>query len=401
MLTKRKPDALLLGGLILLAVLARAAGWREQTNDMRIFLMWYHDLNGGWRAIGADVGNYNAPFVYLLAFLHLVPGPLIFKLKAVFVLCDVVLAFFAYRIVDLRFPGKRAPMVAAMLVVLLPTVVINASLWGQMDAMWAAPALGGVYFLLRDRPWAAVTLATIAIAVKPQGIFLFPLLLLFALAGRLPWRTLLAAPAVFLAADLPALVAGRDPVELLTIYDLGRQSHQVSKLTLNAPSIYAFAPPGTDGGAFRTLGVVLAVAAALGICWLLVARGGRLTQERTIMAASVFAIGMPFLLPGMHERYFFLADVLTVLLAIHRPRLWFVPLLVQAGSLLAYTSYVFGTAVLPLPVAAVLMLAALVTLTYRLIKDVLAWKDEDFLAEWAELSRPSAERRELLPTRRA
>jgi hypothetical protein len=34
---------------------------------------------------------------------------------------------------------------------LLPTVVVNASLYGQMDAMWASFALGGVYLPARGR----------------------------------------------------------------------------------------------------------------------------------------------------------------------------------------------------------------------------------------------------------
>ena len=400
MKTNRKLDALFLGALVLLAVLARAAGWRDETNDMRIFFMWYHQLDGGWRAIGDEVGNYNAPFVYLLAFLHLVPGALIFKIKAVFVLFDVVLALYTYKIVGLKFSGRRVPVAAAVLVVLLPTVVINASLWGQMDAMWAAPALAGLCYLLRDRPAAAVAMCTAAILIKPQGIFLFPLLLLFALAGRLPWRTWLVAPAVFLAADLPAIIAGRNPVELLTIYDVGRQAHQVTALTYRAPTIYAFVPAGADDGSFRTLGVVLAVAAALGVCWLVIARGGGLGHDRVITLAAVFAIGLPFLLPGMHERYFFLADVLTVLLAVHRPRLWFVPLLVQAGSLLAYAPYLLGRSLFPLEVPAALMLVALVAVGYRLVADVTARDADDLLAELAELSYPAADRPELLPAHR-
>jgi Gpi18-like mannosyltransferase len=38
---------------------------------------------------------------------------------------------------------------------------------------------------------------------------------------------------------------------------------------------------------------------------------------------------VPFVLPSMHERYFYLADVLTLILAFYLPRqLWFVPIIV-------------------------------------------------------------------------
>jgi Gpi18-like mannosyltransferase len=375
MTNARKPtpyaEVCLVAALVAVALLARWVGAREKTNDMNIFFQWYAQLRaaGGWRGIGTEIGNYNAPFVYLMAVVMYLPGPLILKLKAAFVVFDVVLAVFTYKIVALWRPGRRVPAAAALMMVLLPTVVINASFYGQMDSMWAAFALGGVYFLLRDKPWHGVALCGVALAVKPQGIFIFPLLLLLALAGRLPWRTLLAAPAAFLLLDLPAVLFGRDPLELLTIYDMERQARNVPALTLRAPSLYAFVPATARDDVVRMLGYLLTAAVVLGLCWVLTARAVDLTRDRVVTAAALFALLMPFLLPGMHERYFFLADVLTLVLAVYRPRLWFVPLLAQAGSLLAYQPYLFGRATLPMTVAATAMLAAVLVVGYVLMRD--------------------------------
>ncbi|GID25853.1 hypothetical protein Abr02nite_08360 [Paractinoplanes brasiliensis] len=368
----RHAEWLLIAALVVIAILARWAGFREKTNDMNIFFQWYRELGrvGDRRALGADVGNYNAPFVYLLAFAHLLPGPLILKLKAMWVVFDVVLAFFAYRIVALRRPGSRVPMAAALVVVMLPTVVLNASWWGQIDSMWTAPALAGVYYLLRDKPWWGVALCGVALAMKPQGAFVFPLLLLLALSGRIPWRTLLAAPAAYLLLDLPAVIFGRDPVELLTIYSMNRQAANVPELSLRAPNVFALVTGATREDGLRTLGYLFAAAAVIGVIYVLIARAVELTTERVVLAATLFSIMVPFLLPGMHERYFFLADVTTVLLAVFVPRLWFVPLLVQASSLLSYQPYMFGRVVPVLPtVAALLMLAALIAVTAYLMRE--------------------------------
>jgi Gpi18-like mannosyltransferase len=247
--------------------------------------------------------------------------------------------------------------------------VINASFYGQMDAMWAAPALGGVYYLLRDKPWHGIALCGVALAVKPQGIFVFPVLLLLALAGRLPWRTLLAAPAAMAALALPAVVFGRDPIDLLTIYDLERQAQHVPALSLRAPSLYAFVTTaGSRADTVRLLGIALTAAIVLGICWVLVARAVELDRTRVVTAATLFALLLPFLLPGMHERYFFLADVMTLILAVYRPRLWYVPLLVQAASLLAYRPYLFERSEsMTLPAA--MMLAAVLVVGHALLVD--------------------------------
>lgn len=378
--TTRQPspyaEALLIAALAALAVLARWAGWREKTDDMNIFFQWYNQMkaNGGLQGLGTEIGNYNAPFLYCLwAVMHL-PGPLILKIKAVWCVFDVLLAVFAYKVVALRWPGRRIPALAALVTVLLPTVVLNASLLGQVDAMWAAFALGGVYYLMRDRPWLGVALCGVSLAFKPQGIFIFPLLLLLALAGKIKWRTLLAAPAVFIALDLPAILLGRDPFELLTIYDMDRQARNVRLLTHRAPSLYTFIPDNSRGDSLRTLGYILAAAVVLGVIYVLLVRAVEWTRPRILLAAALFSLLLPYLLPGMHERYFYLADVLTLMLAFYRPRLWYVPVLVQGGSLLSYVEYLAtgSPKLLPMAVPATLMLAALLILGYHLLREAFA-----------------------------
>ncbi|SNY14875.1 Mannosyltransferase related to Gpi18 [Paractinoplanes atraurantiacus] len=366
-------EALLLAALVVLAILIRWVSLPEMTNDMNIFRQWHNQLGraGGWRGIGTEIGNYNAPFVYLLAFAYYLPGPLIFKVKALWIVFDVILAFFTYKTVALRWPGSRIPVAAALVMVLLPTVAINSSFYGQMDAAWAGAALAGVYFLLRDKPWWGVALCGVAVAIKPQGVFILPLVLLLVMAGRIPWRTLLAAPAVFLVLDLPAIAFGRNPIELLTIYDMSRQARNVPELSLRAPNVFAFIPATTREDTVRMLGYLFCAALVVGVIYVLVAKACKMTPERVVTAAALFAILVPFALPGMHERYFYLADVMTLVLAVYRPRLWYVPLLVQASSLLSYEPYLFGRNSLMLPdvIPAALMLAALIIVGYRLLSE--------------------------------
>jgi hypothetical protein len=83
----------------------------------------------------------------------------------------------------------------------------------------------------------------------------------------------------------------------------------------------------------------------------------------------------------MHERYFFLADVLTVVLAFYRPRLWFVPLIVQAASLLSYLPFLFWDEphgpFVSLKVLATMMLAALLITGYALLHDLKSGKETE------------------------
>ena len=72
-------------------------------------------------------------------------------------------------------------------------------------------------------------------------------------------------------------------------------------------------------------------------------------DEQVLLGVSVlFCIGVPFLLPHMHDRYFFMADVLTFAMAVAAPRMAAVPLLVSFGSILGYHAYLKMRFLLPM-----------------------------------------------------
>ena len=54
--------------------------------------------------------------------------------------------------------------------------------------------------------------------------------------------------------------------------------------------------------------------------------------------AYLFAAILPFLLPKMHDRFLFMADVLSLVLFAYNKKLWFVPLVTIYAS---YNSYVW------------------------------------------------------------
>jgi hypothetical protein len=56
-------------------------------------------------------------------------------------------------------------------------------------------------------------------------------------------------------------------------------------------------------------------------------------------------IALPFLLPSMHDRYAYLADVATIVVAFVVPRSWPAALLMQVASFVAYASYLWGSSI--------------------------------------------------------
>jgi hypothetical protein len=65
-----------------------------------------------------------------------------------------------------------------------------------------------------------------------------------------------------------------------------------------------------------------------------------LTATRIVLAAMLSVLVVPYLLPGMHERYFYLADALTVIAAFYVPwRLMLLPVLEQFASAFSYAPF--------------------------------------------------------------
>ncbi|AUY47861.1 glycosyltransferase 87 family protein [Streptomyces sp. CB01881] len=377
------PDPMVLALAVMSAVTAalsvRMLMLDSESSDYYYFLgPWYRYMadHGGFSALSnADFSDYNVPYLYLMAALTYLPVSALAGIKWISILFDLALASYTFRIVSLRWPDRTwHAFNAALVVLLLPTVVTNSGWWGQADAIFTTFLVGGVYHVLRDRPWWACAFFGIALAFKLQAVFLFPLLLVLVIVKRVPWRSLLALPAAYVALDIPAFLLGADPWQLLTVYT--RQPDTYKQLTLNAPSVYQFVSvPQADEDAVRSAGVLVAgvvVLALVGLAVWAVRRGGgtggvagraALTDTRVLLLATASAIAVPFLLPSMHERYFYVADVLSVIVAFQLPRkLWYLPVLVQLSSLGSYLKFIAPDLApyLSMPAHGMLMLLALI-----------------------------------------
>jgi Gpi18-like mannosyltransferase len=331
--------------VVIAAAALRMAFLNYETGDARIFLSWYQHIatNGGFAALkDISFANYNVTYLYLLAGLSYLPVTPLIGIKVLSAAFDFLLGYFVYRIVALRYPGKWWPVLAGAITLFLPTVVVNASMWGQADAMYAAFAVGGVYFLLRKRPWLACAFIGIAFALKLQTVFLFPLLLLLVLLRFVPWKTLLAIPLVYVVLDIPALIIGTSPSQLISVYVA--QTGTFDLLTLNAPNVYQYLGTSVTSSALRIGGIVLTGVLVLALVVAVWWRRVEMSSTRIILAATVSVLLVPYFLPAMHERYFFLADALTVVAAFYLPRkLWALPVLEQFASFFAYLPFLLGS----------------------------------------------------------
>lgn len=321
---------------------------------------WYeHAVRmGAVDVFRAPWSNYTPPYLYALAALVplqalLSPLAVVKLLSALGTLALVGATWRLLRVLAVPDAGRIACCVAA-----LPSVVQNAAALGQCDAMVTAPLLMAVAAAVQRRHRTMLAWCGLALAIKLQAILVAPFVIGLLLARRVPLRQWPAAPLAFVAAFVPAWLIGWPAADLATIYV--RQTEHFVELSRNAPNIWAVAQTlGWDDPALAGLATAAAVGASAALIATMKAGAARLTPPvmlRFALLAPLLAAG---LLPRMHERYFFAADILAlVLLAVERDRrAAIIAVLVQAGSMLGILAYTSGVAALA-SVGAAMMIAA-------------------------------------------
>jgi Gpi18-like mannosyltransferase len=370
----------MLAGILLLAafVYSWLIGWR--TTDVEWwFVPWLeHIIQHGAKASletplqvqieGVNgFANYSPPYLYLLVLASMASewlSPFIL-VKLVAITGALFCATSVYYLIRaLASPGVALLGAAGLL--LLPSVALNGPAWGQTDMIWSALAALVVAFALRER-WAAMMMVFgVAVAFKLQAIFIAPFLLYMVLSRRVSPRYFLLPVLSYAVMMLPAWLAGRPAWGLATVYL--EQAGAYHWLSMNAPNPWAFVQY-TRLLSYEA-GVLLGSAAAVVIALVLGAltvRWRRLRGGDLLLLSVMVAAAMPYVLPKMHERYFFLADILAYALAVTRPRPWTVGVAVaiQLGSVCAYASHMLSFT----PgkyLGALLIGAALIVLAYHL-----------------------------------
>ena len=327
--------------LLVLALGLRAAVFDYETLDYQNFLSrWVEHFRrfGGFSALRDDIGNYNIPYLYFLALFSLLPMKDLYLIKLLSTASDLLMAW-AVLLLCRRFTKSRVRLLSAFFTTLfLPTVFLNSAVWGQCDSLYTAPLLLGIWCALEDRPWESVILAAVSFGFKLQAVFVLPIYAVFLMTGKLRWKHLLAFPATYLLLVLPAVCLGRPLWDTVTLYY--NQTDSIgSGLNYNSPSVFSVFTDIRNPSAAATVGICLAFFYMLNLLAVSWVSRERLNDRAILALCLLFAIGIPFLLPHMHERYFYPADILSLTLAFVCPVFFPAALLVQFASLLGYHAY--------------------------------------------------------------
>ncbi len=360
-------------GIVLLALLLRKDLLPIHSGDYNVYLSPWYDFiksHGGILALKYNFSNYNKSYLYLLVIATHLPLSKITAIKSVSIFFDLVLAVVVYLIVRSRYGKSYLPIIAALIVLFLPTIFINSSLWAQSDGIYTSFSLAGLYFLVCKKQFWTFICFGVAFAFKLQAIFLFPLLFVLWMAGEVRLRYFFILPLVYVVIILPAYLLGRNFVDMLTLY-FTQAGYPSSSLSLSAPTLFQLIPvPKQQLLPWNYAGIVLTLGVVLLLSFVVIASKKKMSNEIILKLALAFVLIVPFLLPEMHERYFYLADVLSLIYAFYFPKYFYVPIVVQLCSLESYMPFLMQMTVIGQPYLALLMLGVITIVIWDLMKSL-------------------------------
>lgn len=329
-------------GILYLTLCLRLIFFGHISPDYVSFLSKWVDTMGNMtvrQALVTPIGDYNMPYLYFLLLVSRLPIYDLYGIKLLSVLADVFATLAVAKLAGLVTKKPERLLLAFAAALLAPTMLLNGAYWGQCDSVYGALALWGLYFGLTRRPVWCLSMLALSFAFKLQAVFILPMLTFLLVMGYLRPKHLPVFPAVFLAAMLPALLAGRSFSDTFSIYL--SQTEAYPYLSLNAPSLWVMIP----NDYFNDLNpgpVLFAGIGVLSLLFVFLRQHETLDKADLVDLSLIFCLLVPYLLPKMHERYFYLAEILSIVYVVRHPRRFPVTLAVLLGGFLSYRSYLFG-----------------------------------------------------------
>ncbi|MDR2572115.1 MAG: hypothetical protein LBD23_17710 [Oscillospiraceae bacterium] len=354
-------------------MIARGALFYYESGDYIYFLRpWIEQYRtmSFIEGLSTRVSNYNPPYTYILNIISKINYSDLFLIKIISVTFDLILAYFVMKIVSLKTTSINMHILAFMLTFAIPTVMLNGAMWGQCDSIYSALAVGSVYFGLSKRSKHAYAFMALAISFKLQAAFLLPMLPVFVCLKKIKLKDAYIFLLVYMATLLPAILAGMSiDGTILAYYS---QVNYFSSLNMNAVNIWRFVD-NVEYDNFLTMGLYTTGAAVLGLMYFSFVHRERLKENTDIVRlAYLFAVIMPFMLPKMHDRYYFMADALSVAVFLFDKRRWYVPVVTISCSYLTYAYFLMsGITLFDYKTAAIALFVIIIIVLQDYVKSLL------------------------------
>lgn len=310
----------------IISLLLRLIGFNfEGVDYQKCLSLWFEQLKevGDISALSAYAGDYNYPYITILFLLTFIPISSLYSIKVVSVLFDFLEAGVLASTVMSAVEGEkryRMGLIAYVLVLCNPHVIINSSCLAQCESIWTALGLLSFYLVVvREKPGRGMFVLGMALAFKLQAIFIMPILLIaYFYRKKFSILNLLWVPVAIETLCIPAIIGG---------CGWGSGFSKFFSLMGEYPFMFYFYPniwtffQEAPYYVFGTVAVVFTFVVLLLFAVLFVKSGKKYVIQDYIQYAAWTTMTCAMLLPCMHERYNYMAEVLMPVSAIFDKKL--------------------------------------------------------------------------------
>lgn len=333
---------------------------------------WYLQISSAGPHINALLaysGDYPMPYAFLIWLLAKIPIPFLYSLKTFNCVVDFFLAIIIGKLVERFNPHNPFSFyIGYGVTLLLPHVFLNSCYWGQCDGLYTVFMFAAILCWSYEKYPLMMLMAGFAFSFKLQSIFILPfLLIVYWFQKKFSFMQFLIIPATMLIMNIPAIIAGYSPAITFTKY-MG--------LASACPWLYYFYPniwfffQARPYYLFSTGAIMLAISALLLFVVLLIKKGILITHENALYILLWTAYTCVFLLPSMHERYGFFAELVAVIIALINIRFAWLPLIMMLCTL---PKYLYALYLVENPLW-LQMTEAIINSALYLVFTILLWK---------------------------
>lgn len=340
----------------------------------------YGNSTYGYTISGTVFANYPSFYYFLIALVSYLPLSDIAVIKVLSALFDFNMALAVLLLIKHLSKNNKVLMITSFtLALFLPTVFINSAVWGQSDAYFAGMGVWFIYFLIKDKPFIAMIFIGLGLSIKLHMFFILPIVGILFLRRRFNLLYLLIPFGVVFLSFVPSYIFGAP--FMMPFKQIIGVAGTYSAPNMNSGSMYAFFQNINNLGKWRDavklFGVPFAFTILIIFTYVFYEKRVAINEDSLLALGALFSFLTPFLLPHMHERYFFMGDIFIILYVIKNPKRFYLLFVSQAASLITYANFILGGWFFPslgpsgnLIIAASLNVFIIANLTFDILKIV-------------------------------
>lgn len=153
------------------------------SSDLSLFKDWATSASSNLVKVYSNSRNADYPplYMYVLAFIGKIGNTSVFSsyynllLKLPSIFADIVTSILIYKLAG-KCLSKNISIILSTFYLFNPAVLVNSSVWGQVDSFFTMILVLGVYMLSEGRVGISGVFFTAAVLMKPQGIIFLPIL---------------------------------------------------------------------------------------------------------------------------------------------------------------------------------------------------------------------------------